>query len=128
VLTELKRSSAETRADHSLICTGDFGVTFLLIGPFAGADSASEGLGSEAQDDASSFASPQRQLALDSALVLASRLRALVAPLGAETALAPLSAPRDDPLASPRRADLCLRIWIAKHAVMVCSQPCCEGD
>ena len=53
MLIELKRSSAETRADRSLICTSDFEITFLLIVPFAGADLAPEGFGSEARDEAS---------------------------------------------------------------------------
>ena len=42
------------------------------------------GFGKEARDDVSSFALSQRQLALHSVLVLVSRLRTLVAPLGAE--------------------------------------------
>jgi len=74
----------ETRADRALICTSDFEITFLLIVPFAGADLAPEGFGSKAQDDASFFALPQRRLALHNALVLTSRLRTLVAPLGTE--------------------------------------------
>ena len=85
-LTELKRSNAETRTDCALICSGDFEITFLLIALFAGAYLAPEGFGSEARDDASFFALPQRQLALHSALVSASRLRTLVALLGAGAA------------------------------------------
>ena len=84
-MIELK-SSAATRADRVLICSGDFEITFLLIALFAAVDLALEGFGKEARDDASFIALPQRQLALHSALVPASRLRTLVARLGAEAA------------------------------------------
>ena len=48
-LAELKRLSAETRVDHALMCLGNFDTTFLLAN-----------FGSETQDDASFFSSPQR--------------------------------------------------------------------
>jgi len=85
-LAEFKLSSAETRTERILDCSGDFKITFLLKAVFAWANLAPAGFGSEAQDEASFFALPQRRLALHSALVLASRLRTLIAPLGAEAA------------------------------------------
>ena len=55
---------------------------------------ASAGFGSEARDDASFFALQQRRLALHSALFLASWLRTLVAPLGAESGAYVASVPK----------------------------------
>ena len=76
----------EIRMEHAPFCLGDFEITFLLITLIAGADLGPEGFGSEVRDDASSFVLPRRQLALHSAVVPASRLKTLVAPLGAKAA------------------------------------------